>query len=106
VNIPQLSAIFGTQVFYYLWLGLGVVGFLLWCFVAYRFARFCLGHKRVRGVWFKPNEFDELLDRLQIKAKDGVSLTAEDWNMLDKFRPGWRIGSQKMGAQEFVGWGD
>lgn len=92
------------QYLYALWLASGLAGLILALWLAYRLVRWGLGHIRIQGVWFTRSDFDALLDRLQSRAKEGIILQAQESNLLDKHRPGWRPHMKRLGDQEFVDW--
>ena len=71
---------------------------------SYRLMRWLLGHRKIYGVWFRPGELDRLLDRLELREKNGTILHARDVNLLDRYRPDRRIHLKRMGDADFVSW--
>lgn len=89
---------------YYVWLGSGVLGLVLLACFSYFVMRFAFGHRKIRGVWFRPGELDDLLDRLTQLERDGVILDVQDVQLLDHYRPDRRDRLKGMGEREFVSW--
>lgn len=89
---------------WYAWLAGGVIGFLIWLWVSYRFIRHLLGHRKHHGAWFRPNEFEEFLDRLVYREKNGTIPSLIEAKLLDKYRPDRRLHLKKFGDQDFVSW--
>lgn len=49
---------------YTLWLAVGIFILSLASLLAYRLFRAALGHRKFRGVWYQPEDFQRLLDGL------------------------------------------
>lgn len=86
---------------YYLWIAVGVVGLLLWSWAAYYVIRRLLGHKRHFGVWFKPQELEEWLDRMQAREKEGSILKLEEVALLDLYRFDRKLHLKKIGDADY-----
>lgn len=88
----------------WIWAGMGLAlaGGAGWA--GYWLVRRAFGHERINGAWIGPAELAAVLDRLELRERDGGSLSAADFNLLDRFRPGRHDRLQKMGDREFVSW--
>lgn len=89
---------------YYVWLASGIIGFLVLAAIAYQLIRRLMGHQKIHGVWFRPGQLDELLDRLQLSEKGGTILHSRDVDLLDKYRPDRKLHLKRMGDADFVSW--
>lgn len=94
----------GPQGPYYVWLASGIIGFLILASIAYQLIRRLMGHQKIYGVWFRPGQLDELLDRLQLSEKSGTILHSRDVDLLDKYRPDRKIHLKRLGDADFVSW--
>jgi hypothetical protein len=63
---------------YYVWIASGVLGFTFLVAVWYRFFRKLLGHRKFRGTWYNPYQFQELVNILNEDQESGRRVMQHD----------------------------
>lgn len=83
----------GYAAHYYMWLGSGVVGFLVWLYFGHMLMRKLLGHRKWRGTWYNEHQYQELINILfedqasgrRVMRHDEIS-ALRDWTQGERFR--------------------
>lgn len=94
----------GSEWPFWIWMGAGLALAAGGGWAAYWLIRRGLGHERINGAWIRPDELAAVLDRLELRERDGGSMSLDDLQLLDRFRPGRHVLLNKLGEQEYVSW--
>jgi hypothetical protein len=77
-----------------LWIAIGVIGLSIWIYAAYRLARFALFHRRFRGTWYTPEQYQALVNILSEDQNSGRRVMQHDEiNLLRE----WQLGKHYKG---------
>lgn len=80
----------GPQEVYMLWIGAGILGGLVWLFIAYRVIRRALGHRKFMGTWYNAVQFQELINVLaEDQARGHRVMRHEEIELLRR----WQFGN-------------
>lgn len=82
------------ETFRMLWIATGVFGLSIWTFAAYRFVRYALRHRKFRGTWFNPSEYQELVNILSEDQNSGRRVMQYDEIKLLRE---WQLGNDYKG---------
>jgi hypothetical protein len=77
---------------YILWLGAGIIGLLVWAWVSHRVIRWLAGHKKLRGSWYSPQRYHQLMQMLhEDQAAGRRVLSFEEIAALRKYLYGNKV---------------
>ncbi|MDO9243886.1 MAG: hypothetical protein Q7U32_08780 [Rhodocyclaceae bacterium] len=96
-NILDVSAWLQSlepETFRRVWLTVGAIGLSIWLFAAYRFVRFALRHRKWRGTWFNPKQYQELVNMLSEDQSSGRRVMQYDEIQLLRE---WQLGNHYKG---------
>jgi len=77
---------------WWLWLLSGVVGLVFFAYFAYRVGRYVLGHRRLHGRWYNPEEWIKVLEMLHYQQCDNRILHWEEIQALREYKTGRKKG--------------
>ena len=72
---------------YVLYLQLGIAT-IIWGWAMYRGVRWALGHKKALGRWWRPSEFQKLIQHLYDEHRKGRVLAHAEIELLRKYSEG------------------
>lgn len=72
---------------YFLYAEIGIA-LILWVWIMYRGTRWALGHKKALGVWWRRQEYQNLMQELYDRHREGKVLAHAEIKLVRKYTEG------------------